>query len=737
MAVVVTHDPGPWFEVTLRALASQEYESLTVLVLVTGGTTDPTALVASVLPDAFVRRLEGAGGFGAAVNQSLTMIEGAPFLLLCHDDCAPAPDAVQLMVEESFRSNAAVVCPKVVSWEDERALLHVGQSADKTGALVERVHEGERDAGQHDAVRDVFVAPGGCTLVRTDLALEVGGYDLAAGSVGDDLDLSWRAHVAGARIVVAPAAVVRHLELVSSGRRHPPEMDAPSLQALQRRSEVATMLACYSRPHLLRVLPQAAVLAAGELLVAAVSRDRERVVAIAHGWWWNISRLRELHIRRARVARLRTAPDAELRALQARGSARLSRFVSRSVHRVPLAEAPEREPRSSASEGEEPALVPDGFGASARARLAIWLVTAAVLVFGSRDLLGTHWPLVGQFVAFPQWTSVWHHFFASGQGTGAGSTASPSPAFAALGVLGTLLVGRMGLLQAVVVLGCVPLGAWGVSRLMRPFGSARARVAATLSYLALPLAFDALSVGQWDGLVAYAAMPWILGVLARASGLEPFGDAERPEHASWRRTLLGRSLALGVIEAAAVSVAPAVALDVLLAGVGIAFGSLLVGGRRRGARSLAAAGCSTVVAGVLCAPWLAGTVRAGWQALAVFGLPASPSSQPGWSGLLRLGVGPIGTSPLAWLLLGVAVVPLVLARRSRYTWSVRLWSVAALAWLVALVAAKSWAAPFAPSVDVLLAPAAVAIAGGVGLAVASFERDVTGHRFGWRQGLVV
>ncbi|MGH9100288.1 MAG: glycosyltransferase, partial [Acidimicrobiales bacterium] len=190
VAVLVTTDPGPWFDETLEALAAQDYGSLSVLVLVSGGTSDPTEAVASRLPGAFVRRLPESGGFAAAIDEALWMVQGASFFLLCHDDCALAPDAVHLMVEESFRSNAGIVCPKMVHWDDPRTLLHVGQNTDKTGAVVDRVHDGEIDAGQHDAVRDVFVAPGGCTLVRTDLALEVGGYDLAAGSVGDDLDLS-------------------------------------------------------------------------------------------------------------------------------------------------------------------------------------------------------------------------------------------------------------------------------------------------------------------------------------------------------------------------------------------------------------------------------------------------------------------------------------------------------------------------------------------------------------------
>ncbi len=151
------------------------------------------------------------------------MVQGASLLLFCHDDIAPDPDAVHIMVEESFRSNAGVVGPKLVSWDDPARLLHVGMAVDKGGAVVDRMEPGEIDHGQHDAVRDIFLAPGGCTLVRADLFTELDGFDPEIFAMGEDLDLCWRAQVLGARVVVAPGARVRHLEMLASGRRGLPE----------------------------------------------------------------------------------------------------------------------------------------------------------------------------------------------------------------------------------------------------------------------------------------------------------------------------------------------------------------------------------------------------------------------------------------------------------------------------------------------------------------------------------
>src|SRR5580700_7975067 len=219
VAVIVTNNPGEWFEETLRAFAAQDYPELSILVLDAASDVDPTPRVANVLPGAFVRRMPTNRGFGATANEALTMVQGASLLLFCHDDIAPDPDAIHIMVEESFRSNAGVVGPKLVSWDDPTRLLHVGMAVDKGGAVVDRMEPGEIDHGQHDAVRDVFLAPGGCTLVRFDLFSELGGFDPDIFAMGEDLDLCWRAQILGARVVVAPGARVRHLEMLASGRR--------------------------------------------------------------------------------------------------------------------------------------------------------------------------------------------------------------------------------------------------------------------------------------------------------------------------------------------------------------------------------------------------------------------------------------------------------------------------------------------------------------------------------------
>jgi GT2 family glycosyltransferase len=865
VAVIVTCDPGEWFEETLRAFASQDYPELSILVLDAASAVDPTPRVAAVLPGAFVRRLPTNRGFGATANEALAMVEGASLLLFCHDDVAPDPDAIHILVEESFRSNAGIVTPKLVTWDDPTRLLHVGMAVDKGGAVVDRVEPGEIDHGQHDAVRDVFLAPGGCTLVRADLFAELGGFDPEIFAMGEDLDLCWRAQIFGARVVVAPGARVRHLEVLASGRRVLPghvlvqarrrgsassagvgadevptetgggdasatgadtatptdaehraggpagigagtaaertatvaaagvgtalageagadrsgiggarrrrgsgrgahgRVTRVTLQSLQRRHELHAALKAYGPFHLVRVMPQVALLNLAEAVIAVVARHRDRASAVAHAWRWNLSRRRALRAARAVVAAHRRLEDTEVRLLQLHGSARLNAYVRRAVtHGLQAANIGGAEqdhqmsaiaalavPESVRTASSE---ATPGFdeGPATSTRWLVYLAAALVVVVGTRQLFGSGFPVVGQLLPMPTWTTLVHRFVSGWQPTGVGTTDPATPATGILGLSGMVLFGSVGVLEKIVVLGCIPVGAVGMARLTRPLGTAWARVTSTIIYLAIPVPYDALATARWDGLIMYAACPWILHLLGQASRVEPYGEptlvdasealaAPRPNRA-WRQTLVGWSLALGLLDAFITSMAPSTALVILIVAVGLALGNVVARGNaglRAAGRVVVVALGATAVAVVLLAPWsfavLGGPRR--WQTLA--GLPVAPSTSEGWGSLLRLAVGPIGDAALAWAFLAAAALPLLIGARSRLAWAGRAWSVAVVAWVVAWLAGRGWLGPIAIPPQVLLVPAGVGIALAVGLGVAAFQLDLPGYRFGWRQAAAV
>jgi GT2 family glycosyltransferase len=718
VAVIVASEPGPWFEEALGCFGSQDYPNLSVLVVDGCRTADPTRRVASVLPDAYVRRVDGGGTFAALANDVLETVQGAAFLAFCHDDVAPDPDAIRRLVEEAFRSNAAVVAPKLVEWDRPERLLDVGLVVDKTGTTAPIADRGELDQEQHDAVRDVFAVTSTFMLVRNDLFAALGGFDTTMGDNGVDVDFCWRAQVAGGRVLVAPAARVRHK--LGGHEAEPP--GAEHLK-LDRRHHLRAMLKNYSFLHLLRVVPQAAVVTLVEMVIALFGRRWTELAQLPAAWWWNVRHLAELRPLRRATQRARAVPDSDVRRLQVRSSVRLNNYLRRRLHAEDRAEAiVQAGQRLAGTFGRGPA--------QATAAL-LALLTFAFLV-GSRHLFSGRLPAVGELAPFPRATTLLSHYLSGWRTTGLGSSSPAPTAFAALGLSGLVLLGKVALLQKILVLGAWPLAAFGIWRLSRPLASSLPRLVAVVVYLAVPLPYDSLARGRWSGLLAWAALPWLLVFLVRLSGLPPFGpdrDHSGPLPATRARTELVK---LALVLAAVAALVPSVAVALLVAALGALVASLLVGGVGGAARMVGAVAAATAGAFVLHLPWsvdlLSGT---GWTTVA--GVAPDPARAARFAALLRFQIGPMGAAPLGWALLVAAALPLAIGQGWRFAWAARLWGAALACVVVAWAGERGWIPVRLETPDVLLAPAALAFALAAALGAAAFDIDLAGYRFGWRQ----
>jgi GT2 family glycosyltransferase len=766
VALVATSQPDGRLAETLASLADQDYGALRVLVAAAPSAQEALGALLGGRTDVEVVALEEDRGFGAAMNQAAAQAGEAAFLLLCHDDVVLAPDAVHLMVEEGFRSNAGVVTPKVVSTQDPSLLLHVGQSVDRHGTIVERVLLGEIDQGQHDAVRDVFVAPGGVTLVRADLFGTLGGFDPRYVAQGDDLELCWRARLAGARLVCAPQAVVAHDERLAAGSRGlaPSASGGASLSRLKRRNDLRTLLVCLDPIRRAMTLSFLALLNLAEIIVAGVGGDHERAVDVRESWRSAWRERRENRRARRAVARYRTVSDRTVRSFQTPGVQRLRTFATTFLHHG-FDAARGVIPPGEDGEYPEDASIPDtvGFGgafsddegfdelddlghrgrrrrgarlSSARSLFFVCLVGFLAFVAGSRDLIGAHLPLIGQLVPLGSFTSLWHRVVASWQPAGVGAGAPAHPASMVLGLLGVVTLGQMGVLVRLVLLGAVPLGAVGLARLLAPVASARARVLGAFAYAGVALGINAIAVGSLSGLVAVALMPFLVRRVLRLLRVPPFDDpfpeSVRFATRGWRRSSSGQTCVLGLLLALGGALAPALFLDVLLVSACAGIAGVL----RPGGRALARQGRvlkALALGAALLAPLVVEAALGGRSGLGVFGTSLGPWSSPGLGGLLRFAVGPSGVSPLAWLLPIAALVPLLVARAERLVLATQLALIGVASLALALLSSRGGLGAFAPDLLVVLAPAAVAVAALVAVSQASLETDLAQVAFGWRQ----
>jgi len=767
VAVVVTTGPGPGLEATLASLVTQDYEELSLLVVANGDTEHVAARVAAIAPLAFVRSLEENMGFGAACNEAALMTQGSAFFLFCHDDVRLESNAIQQMVEAAFRANAGIVSPKVVTYEDPMVLLHVGQTCDRFGVVQERVETGEIDHGQQDLERDVFVAPGGVTLVRSDLFATLRGFDPLIPVLGEDLDLCWRAQIAGARIVVAPLAKVAHRQTIASGERAVSAHGTrrASRQDLQRRHQLLVVATGWRRRTTIATLAMLAAMDSFELLLSLVSGDTDRAGAITGSWRWLFHHRRRIGQRRAQRHEIQVLSDEELRRLQVGGASRVRRFVITLVrHGLDRARGilPPSEDVDDGlaigdlgfetvfSEDEEFDLIPESRDVELRrqpsrllttfrSQVAVMLIVMILWLIGSRNLVAMHLPLIGRLAPLDSWWSMWRHFFASWSPNGLGTTTPGMPGFGVLAFAGTFVFGRMGILPRLVLIAAVPLGAVAMGRLLRGRVSNRARVVASVAYMALPLGLNMIAQGRVDVLMVVTGLPLVVRRLFELLAVPGFRSAPYPEpvpfgHRGWRATEAGQRMLLVVLVALMCTIAPATLVLVGLVVAGVTLSRIFERDElAEPARPWRLLGSLALSVAIFVLPMTIDTALAGRRALSVFGLATGPWSAPSFLDLLRGANGSFGSTWLGWLLPLAALLGLLLCRGERRLIASKAASIATLTIVVAALDAHHWLGSFAPDLDVLLALYVVMLALLIGLGVSALERDLRQAGFGWRQ----
>jgi GT2 family glycosyltransferase len=769
VAVIVTTGFGPGLEAAAASLAAQHYEELSLLVVANGEALNVAERIAAVAPQAFVSLLEENRGFGAACNEAALMVEGSAFFLFCHDDVRLEPDALQLMVEAAYRTNAGIVTPKVVAYEDPLVLLHVGQTSDRFGVVRERIEVGEIDHGQQDLERDVFVAPGGVTLVRADLFSALRGFDPLITLIGEDLDLCWRAQVAGARIVVAPLAKVAHRETIATGERVVSAVGTrrASRQDLQRRHQLFVVASGWGRRYSATTLSMLFALDVAEAAVSLIGGDTDRAGAIAGSWRWLFKHRKRARQRRHQLHESRVLSDAELHRLQVGGASRLKHFFSTLLREgydrargiLPLEALAENIDEveeagvgfaSAFSEQEEFDEIaesellelrarPSRLITSFRAQALVVAVVAVLWLIGSRNLIATHLPLIGRLAPLDSWWSTWRHFFASWSPNGVGTGTPGMPGYGVLAFAGTFVLGRMGVLPRLALIFAVPIGAIGVGRLLKDRASNRARLIGALAYAAMPLGLNMISQGRVDVLVAVAGLPFIVRRVFELMDVPGFRTTPYAEpvpfgHRGWRATEAGQRMLLIMIIALVTAMAPAALIDVALVVLGVMVARLFE--RDRGSTfrgSWRFIGSLVANVAIFLLPMSIDVVLAGRRALEIFGLPRGPWSVPTFSLLLRDVDGTFGASWWGWLLPLAALFSFVLCQGDRRRVASKMIVIATMSVVLTSLVSRHWLGSFSPDLDVLLALYAVTLASLIGLGIGALEQDLRDVGFGWRQ----
>lgn len=757
IAVLVAHDGAPWLPRCLDAVLAQGAD--VVVAVDTGSTDDSPALLRAALGDGHVVGVDRRTGFGDAVRRGLdhaASLLGEPgsddrWIWLLHDDCAPEPGALAALLDTAARSrHVGVVGPKLVSWDDSRRLLEVGLTVSRSGRRNTGVDGLERDQGQHDDVTDVLAVGTAGMLVRADVWRDLNGFDPRLPLLRDDIDLGWRAHLAGHRVVLAPRALVADAQASTRGLRRADAIRGPVRRIDRVHALHVSLARCpwWALPAMLLWLLLAGVgRSLGLLAAKAPRRSLDELLAtgqvLATPWRWVASRWRArgaVRVRRRDLAQLLEPRLAVARrAVDTIGALAAHDADDSDLTAVPAETGP------TSDEADVVVVVPPRLWLR---RLMTHPLTLVVLMLSV--VTGVAWRgLLGRLLAHPVLTGgelgrltgrpadLWSSAVDGWSGSGLGVDDLASPAgfvrAAAVTVLhpvagqhaAAVAVLLLLLLAPVLSAICAYLALTGFVR------SRWTRAWAGFAWATLPVVATAVSSARVGALAALMLLPLVAAAFVRALAPGRRGSVTAAFAGALGVALLAASVPallvpslvvalLGVV--AARGTARLRALVLLLAPLGLLgpwLGVLL-----QHPRELMAGPGLLSTSSPHSGSWLTVEALTPWQALV-----RVPSGLPAW----------VGLAVAAPLLLAGAVALLRRAPRGRFV--LGLWLLAGVGLAAAVLApsvvlVSTDAGGLGPWAGTPLLLVGFAVIASSAVAVDGLSARLSAHGFGWRQLIV-
>jgi GT2 family glycosyltransferase len=199
----------------LDSLRAQTYSNVEVLV-VDNASRDASLEVLARYPEVRVLALKENRGFTGACNAGLQAGRGELRVLLNND--TEADPAWLAEVVAAFRQHPEVglVASKMRLF-DRRDVFHTAGDYVTPDGLAHNRGIWERDTGQFDHPAYVFSACGGSAAYRATMLDAIGLLDDDFFFSFEDVDLAWRAQLAGWRCLFVPTALVYHKLKASGG----------------------------------------------------------------------------------------------------------------------------------------------------------------------------------------------------------------------------------------------------------------------------------------------------------------------------------------------------------------------------------------------------------------------------------------------------------------------------------------------------------------------------------------
>ncbi|MFA5848906.1 MAG: glycosyltransferase family 2 protein [Bacteroidales bacterium] len=218
-AIVILNWNGKHFlERFLRLLELRsEIPGVSIVIADNGSTDESVDYIKKEHPNIRIIEFETNLGFTGGYNRALSQVEADYFLLL-NSDVEVTNGWLQPLIKNMDSSPSVGICmPTIRSAYDHDFFEYAGACGGFLDVLGFPFCRGrilsniEKDRMQYNQAIEVFWASGAAMMIRSELYRSLGGFDELFFAHMEEIDLCWRAKLAGWQVWVYPESFVYHV----------------------------------------------------------------------------------------------------------------------------------------------------------------------------------------------------------------------------------------------------------------------------------------------------------------------------------------------------------------------------------------------------------------------------------------------------------------------------------------------------------------------------------------------
>ncbi len=213
--IIVNWDGKHHLEVCLSSLRTQTFQDFDVWLIDNGSQDGSVPFVQENFPEVKLVQLSENFGFCYPNNLGIERSK-SEYVCLLNNDTELDSHCLEIMLKVAEEDPSIGVCDATQVLFDQRdKVFSTGADLSVVGSII---RPSNVDFEEQSAIQDRFIGMAACVIYKRDMLNEIGTLDNDFFAGREDVDLSFRAHLAGYRVVNARNALCYHKVSATRGQ---------------------------------------------------------------------------------------------------------------------------------------------------------------------------------------------------------------------------------------------------------------------------------------------------------------------------------------------------------------------------------------------------------------------------------------------------------------------------------------------------------------------------------------